>query len=263
MLELPPRIAELVAVLSAIRGAVSVTLGGSRASGDADHSSDWDLGLYYRGEPDLTPIARYGEVHPPGAWGRIMNGGAWLALEGLKVDVLLRDLDVVERFAKAARRGEFEVDSLLGYVAGAPTYSLLAELALSRQLAGELPEAGEFPAALAASAAPRWRFHATFSLAHARMRAARGDLIGTIGQAAKAVVEVGHAILCTRRQWVLNEKRIVERAGLGRLHQTFIGVPIHRAALLAWVEDLAADLNQTMDMKGVGTLRAEMPGRAP
>ena len=92
MLELPPRIAELVAVLSAIRGAVSVTLGGSRASGDADPSSDWDLGLYYRGEPDLTPIARYGEVHPPGAWGRIMNGGAWLALEGLKVDVLLRDL---------------------------------------------------------------------------------------------------------------------------------------------------------------------------
>lgn len=34
-----------------------------------------------------------------------MNGGAWLLLEGAKVDVLLRDLDVVERFAEAARRG--------------------------------------------------------------------------------------------------------------------------------------------------------------
>lgn len=263
MLELPPRIAELVVVLSAVRGAVAVTLGGSRASGDADPGSDWDLGLYYRGEPDWTPIARYGQVHPPGAWGRIMNGGAWLALEGLKVDVLLRDLDVVEHFAMAARRGEFEVDALLGYVAGAPTYSLLAELALGRRLAGELPEAGEFPWALAASASPRWRFHATFSLAHARMRAARGDTIGTLGQTAKAVIEAGHAILCTRRQWVLNEKRIVERAGLGGLHQTFARVPIQRAELLAWLAALAAELDHAMNLEGVGTLRAEMPGRAP
>lgn len=263
MLDLPPRIAELVAVLSAIPGAVAVSLGGSRASGHTDAASDWDLGLYYRGEPDLTPIARYGQVHPPGAWGRIMNGGAWLALDGTKVDVLLRDLDAVERFAEAARRGEFQVDALLGYAAGVPTYSILAELALGRRLAGDLPDAGGFPSALAAAAPPRWRFHAAFSLTHARMRAARGDLIGTLGQAAKAVIEAGHAILCTRRQWVLNEKRLVERAGLAGLHAAFARVPTQTAALLAWLDRLSADLDLAMDAEGVTTLRADQPGRAP
>ena len=68
--------------------------GGSRAAGTADETSDWDVGVYYRDGLDLAPLARYGEVHPPGSWGRIMNGGAWLSLEGTKVDVLLRDLDV-------------------------------------------------------------------------------------------------------------------------------------------------------------------------
>jgi len=31
----------------------------------------------------------------PGSWGRLMNGGAWLKI-GERIDVLLRDLTVVE-----------------------------------------------------------------------------------------------------------------------------------------------------------------------
>src|SRR5258706_14870141 len=71
------------------------TLGGSRAFGYNDASSDWDLGLYYRGAIDLTALAARGDVYPPGSWGRVMNGGAWLRCGGERVDVLLRDLDVV------------------------------------------------------------------------------------------------------------------------------------------------------------------------
>ena len=82
-----------------------MTIGGSRATGTADQSSDWDVGVYYRAGIDLAPHARYGEVHPPGSWGRIMNGGAWLSVEGTKVDVLLRDLDVALHWAGQARRG--------------------------------------------------------------------------------------------------------------------------------------------------------------
>ena len=94
MSDMPAPIAELCAMLGALEGVVAVTLGGSRAGGTADDGSDWDLGVYYRGSLDLDALARRGQVHPPGAWGRIMNGGAWLTLAGTKVDVLLRDLDV-------------------------------------------------------------------------------------------------------------------------------------------------------------------------
>ena len=40
-------------------------------------------------------------------------------------------------------------------------------------------------------------------------------------------------------------------------------VPIPWAALLAWLAALAAELDHAMNLEGVGTLRAEMPGRAP
>ena len=228
--------AGLCAALGALRGVEAVALGGSRATGTADAASDWDIGLYYRGHPDFSLLARHGELHPPGSWGRIMNGGAWLRLDGLKVDVLLRDLDAAEHWSARARDGHYEVDALLGYVAGVPTYSLMAELALNRVVTGTLPRIAEFPPALARTGATRWRQHAEFSLAHARMRAERGDVVGTVAQGAKAVVEAAHAVVCQRGEWVLNEKHLVERAGLRELHAQFTRVPPSTPGLVEWVD---------------------------
>jgi hypothetical protein len=229
-------VADLCVALGALGGVEAVALGGSRATGTADAGSDWDLGLYYRGHPDFSLLARHGELHPPGSWGRIMNGGAWLRLDGLKVDVLLRDLDAAEHWSARARDGHYEVDALLGYVAGVPTYSLMAELALNRVVTGTLPPIAEFPPELARTGATRWRQHAEFSLVHARMRAERGDVVGTVAQAAKAVMETAHGVLCQRREWVLNEKHLVERAGLRELHAQFTRVPPSAPGLVEWVD---------------------------
>jgi len=78
MTDIPPSVTELVDVLTAMPGTVAVVLGGSRALRSDDKESDWDLGVYYRGEIDLTALSALGTVFPPGSWGRVMNGGAWL-----------------------------------------------------------------------------------------------------------------------------------------------------------------------------------------
>jgi len=234
--ELPPPVQELVESLAAMPGAIAVVLGGSRAMGESDAGSDWDLGVYYRGALDTSALAARGTVHSPGAWGRIMNGGAWLTCAGLKVDVLLRDLDVVEHWSRLAEEGQYEVDGLLGYLAGIPTYSLLAERAVARVLSGALQPTGPFPTRLTETAPTRWRFHRDFSLAHARMRAARGDLVGTVGQAARAIVEHAHAILCERRTWVLNEKQLLRRAGLAPIEALFAEAV--RGDLVTWIAKL-------------------------
>ena len=122
------------------------------------------------------------EVHPPGAWGRIMHGGAWLRGGDTGVDVILRDVDVALQWTQQAETGIYELDALVGYLAGLPSYSLAAELSLGRVLAGELPVVGAVPPALVASAPPRWRFSRDFSLDYARMHARRGNLVGTAGQ---------------------------------------------------------------------------------
>jgi hypothetical protein len=239
MIDLPRTVSELVDVLTAMLGAVAVVLGGSRAVGSNDTGSDWDLGLYYRGTIDLTALAACGVVYPPGSWGRIMNGGAWLRRGGEKVDVILRDLDVVELWTRQAEKGEFERDALLGYLAGIPTYSLSAELASCRPLRGDIP-AAPFPPKLVAAAPPVWRFCRSLSLDYARMHARRGNLVGATGQAAAAVMEEAHAIVCERAQWVCNEKRLIEIAGLTRLHALFAQVPHECPNLLHWV-DIVAD----------------------
>lgn len=232
-MQMPAPIEELVDVLAALPGAAAVVLGGSRGARGADAASDWDLGVYYRGTLDTSALATRGTVHPPGAWGRIMNGGAWLTIAGAKVDVLLRDLDVVEHWSARALEGGFEVDCLLGYLAGIPTYSLMAERAVAQLLRGSLPAVGPFPERLAETAVERWRFSSPFSLEQARMRAARGDRIGALGQAAKAVIEHAHAVVCERRVWVLNEKRIVQTAGLADAQALFAIAP---EDLVAWVD---------------------------
>ncbi len=241
MNDLPQPVAEIVDVLAAMPGAVAVVLGGSRALGSNDAASDWDLGLYYRGTVNLTALAARGTVFPPGSWGRIMNGGAWLRCGGEKVDVILRDLDVVEHWTRRAENGEFERDALLGYLAGIPTYSLTAELASCRVLRGDIP-AAPFPPKLVASAPPTWCFCRSFSLDYARMHARRGNLAGATGQAAAAVMEEAHAILCERGQWVCNEKRLIETAGLVGLHARFAQVPTESASLVQWVDLVAEQL---------------------
>lgn len=244
--ELPSAVADLVAVLARLRGVAAIVLGGSRASGTNDAGSDWDLGLYYRGEIDLAPLARYGDVHPPGSWGRLMNGGAWLHVGDAKVDVLLRDLAVVEHWSERAAHGAFEIDALLGYVAGAPTYLLAAERASCRPLHGDVG-VQPFPPALATAAPPKWRFCRSFSLDYARMHARRGDVAATLGQAAKAALEEAHAVLCARREWACNEKGLLEKAGLGRLRARFATVPAGPADLLRWVDGVAAELGVPPD----------------
>lgn len=241
-MELPAPIAALADRLAGMPGAVAVVLGGSRGTGAQDARSDWDLGVYYRGRLDTAALAELGEVHAPGQWGRIMNGGAWLDVGGEKVDVLFRDLDVVHGWCAKAEQGEYEVDALLGYLAGVPTYSLRAELVTCRTLRGAVDRPEGFPAALSREGQGRWRFHRDFTLHHAHMRADRGDVVGAAGQVAKAAVEAAHAALCAAGVWVLNEKRILERAGLQRVHGLFAAIPQDAPGLRAWVERVEVEL---------------------
>lgn len=172
MINLPKSITKLVDVLAAMPGTVGVVLGGSRAVRSEDEGSDWDVGVYYRGGIDLTALSQRGTVFSPGSWGRVMNGGAWLECRGEKVDVILRDLNVVEYWTMRAEQGEFERDTLLGYLAGIPTYTLSAELATCRVLRAQIPALRSFLSKLAAAAPPIWRFRRSFSLAYARAQRA-------------------------------------------------------------------------------------------
>ena len=222
---LPAPIAELAAELARLPGAVAVVLGGSRAAGTERPDSDWDLGLYYRAERPVDPadvrrLGHAGYVSELGEWGPIVWGGAWLTVGGLPVDVLFRDLDRVEGWLEEARAGRFEVLPQSGHIVGAPTYQAAGELALCRPLSGDVPRP-DYPEPLAASAPGRWLGGAAVALTFARIHAGLGDAVACTGMLSQAVLCTAHARLAAEREWVLNEKRLVARAGLEPVQEHF------------------------------------------
>ena len=87
----------------------------------------------------MRRLGHGGYVSDLGEWGPIMHGGAWLTIDGTEIDVLFRDLERVESWLEDARRGRFQVLAQNGYVAGAPPYLPVGELAVCRVLSGRLP----------------------------------------------------------------------------------------------------------------------------
>ncbi|MFH8660305.1 nucleotidyltransferase family protein [Streptomyces afghaniensis] len=208
--------ADRLAALPAVR---AVTLGGSRAQGTERPDSDWDLAIYYRGafDPeDLRAVGWEGEVSELGAWGGgVFNGGAWLTVDGRRVDVHYRDLDVVDHEVAEAEEGRFRVEPLMFHLAGIPTYLLAAELAINKVLRGELPRPAAYPPALRETASAHWHGMATATLAYAKAgHAPKGAVTQVAGAIALAATQTAHAVLAARGEWVTNEKGLVARAGL-------------------------------------------------
>ena len=243
--------AQVASRLAGLPGVVAVALGGSRVTGGARPDSDWDFSLYYRGSGQpfdpgaLRTLGWDGDVFPLGHWGGgVFNGGAWLVVNGNRVDVHYRDLDDVEHRITEARAGRFGIERLMFHLAGIPTYLVVGELAVNRVLSGTLP-CPEYPPALRESAARRWPAMAQQTLAYARKaHAAHGHLTETAGSIAVAGAQAAHGVLAARGEWVTNEKRLLDRAGLRNLDAITAGLTPGAESLTVAV-DATADLLAT------------------
>ncbi|MBB4920167.1 nucleotidyltransferase domain-containing protein [Streptosporangium saharense] len=240
-------VADRLAGLPAVQ---AVTLGGSRAQGTHAADSDWDLAIYYRGgfDPaDLRAVGWPGEVSEIGGWGGgVFNGGAWFTIDGRRVDVHYRDLDVVEHEIAEARQGRFRWEPLMFHLAGIPSYLVVAELATNRVLRGSLPRP-EYPRALREAAPPVWRGRATMTLRYAEASyAPRGQVTEVAGALATAAMNTAHAVLAARGEWVTNEKRLLRQAGLRDLDVITAGLRPEPDTLLRSIR-AAETLFETQD----------------
>lgn len=207
--------------LAGLPGVLAVTLGGSRASGTNRPDADWDFAVYYRHrfDPgDLRALGWPGQISAIGGWGGgVFNGGAWLQVAGRPVDVHYRDLDDVDHRIAEAREGRFDIERLMFHLAGVPTYVVAGELALNRVLRGSVPRP-EYPGKLRMTASQRWRADAELTLGYARAaHAARGHVAETAGLIATAGAQAAHGMLAERGEWIINEKTLLDRAGLRSL----------------------------------------------
>jgi predicted nucleotidyltransferase len=236
--------------LAALPGALAVALGGSRATGTHGPFSDWDFALYYRAafDPnDLRALDWEGTVSEIGGWGGgVFNGGVWLEIDGRRVDVHYRNLDVVEHELAEAQQGRFHIEPLLFHLAGIPSYLIVAELAINRVLRGHMPRP-DYPRLLRRNAPEVWIDRAHMTLGYARNAyAGSGRLTELAGALAISGAMAGHAVLAARGEWVTNEKRLLERAGLRDMDELIIGLQAEPGVLEGMIDQATQRFNNAL-----------------
>lgn len=223
--------ARIAKKLGAIDGVVAVALGGSRARGRADRHSDVDLGIYYRAEAkpairllreladsldDGTPLA----VTDFGDWGPWINGGAWLTVDGTRVDWLYRELGHVVATIGECRAGRVSCDYQAGHPHGFHNHAYMGEVAYleplhdpTKVLAQLKALASAYPPALRKAIADRYLWEAGFTFETAEKPAKRGDVAYVTGALFRAAASLVQVVFALEGRYFVNEKGSVAEAG--------------------------------------------------
>jgi predicted nucleotidyltransferase len=226
------KLSEMVAGhLGGIGGVEAVALGGSWAREEAHPDSDVDLGIYYRNEhrPSIEKLQRLAQElddrHPPdavtgfGVWGRRINGGGWLTIEGRKVDWLYRDLDLVESTIGECRAGRPSVYHQPGHPHGFHTHIYMGEVHFCRLLhdpEGALESLNNmtehYPPRLKRALIRGQLWEARFALDTCRSSAARGDAFYVAGCLFRCAACTVQTLFALNERYIINEKGSVEAA---------------------------------------------------
>lgn len=226
--ELPHFINHIVYSLQSIKGIIAVTLGGSRARGNHTHKSDVDLGIYYNPEnpPDLIALNRLASelddnhrvnlVTAIGGWGKWINGGGWLRVQGVAVDFLYRDLAYVNRVIDDCHAGKITIDYQPGHPHGFVSSIYMGEVAICQALYdrdGVLEalkaKTKPYPVQLKQATIDTFAWEISFSLLVAKKAIARDDVVYAAGCCFRSVACMNQVLFALNEDYLLNEKGAV------------------------------------------------------
>lgn len=218
-------VVELTAALAAIPGMAAVVLGGSRARNRARPDSDIDIGLYYRRHRPFAIsairdlAARWHDAPDPvvsdfGQWGHWVDGGAWLTVGGQRVDLLYRQIELVEQTLAEAQAGRFDVDSAQQPPFGFFGPTVLGEIAIARALhdpAGLVADLKHkvmpMPDALRRAVVQRNLWDVDFGLqAFVPKYVAAGNVYGVAGCFSRFANALVHALFALNGAYLLSDK---------------------------------------------------------
>ncbi len=280
MMNVPEAVIPLIEALREITSIQAVVLGGSRARGTHLSGSDVDLGLYY--DPSLPLdipaldqlVSRYDDRRQPGlvtsigGWGPHINGGGWLKIDGIPVDLIYRDLGMVQKAISDCTAGRLEVYDQPGHPFGFLNSIYAAEIVLclplwerQRQLVEMKSRMEKYPPMLKKAMVQKFNWEVHFSLEIAEKAAARQDLAYIAGSLFRSVECMCLVLFALNEQHWMNEKGAVAIASSlpiapadyqGRVDSLFIAIGkgnIHEA--ISTANQLCSEVNALAEVKPV------------
>ncbi|MDI1446285.1 nucleotidyltransferase domain-containing protein [Polyangium sp. 6x1] len=220
----------MVEALRGVENLTALVLGGSRARGTAGPTSDYDIGLYY--EPDapfhvealrsaIAPLVDdpSSTVTQIGEWGPWINGGGWLTIGGVEVDLLYRDLGGVRATIADARQGRFSMNYQVGHPHGFCSTIWMGEVATCQPLFDPFGVIAElksqtwpYPEALKDALITRFGWEVDFAIDNAEIAARRAERTHIAGCAYRALCCTAQVLFALNGRYLINEKGAVAEA---------------------------------------------------
>lgn len=223
-------IAHVSSALRDVPGIDAVVVGGSRATGHSTEQSDIDIGIYYGATTplDMNVLNHVAQqlddnqrtqlVAPFGGWGAWVNAGAWLVVNGLHVDLILRETQRVAQVITDCESGRISAHYQPGHPHAYINVMYMGELALCRMLwdsAGHVSQlktrAEHYPDALQRALIDLFGFEARFSCDLATKTIPRDDSYYVVAHCIRAISALHQVIFACNRQYIINEKKAVMR----------------------------------------------------
>lgn len=226
-----PLLTRLTAVLAEVPGVQAVVLGGSRARGSAHAASDYDIGLYFKAAipldterllaaaKDVADDPAATAVTPVGEWGPWIVGGAWLSVEGRKVDLLYRNADAVEAVMKSCGVGVVTMDYQPGHPHGFCSAIWMGEIAYCQPLhdpqgliARLKSIALPYPRPMREALIQRFQWEILFGIENAELAIARGDRTHVAGCLYRSLACIAQMLFALNERYLINEKGALQEA---------------------------------------------------
>jgi len=221
---------QILHAFSEVGGIDAIVLGGSHATGTASKDSDIDIGIYYdEASFDLSSFRqkavlldsehRKNVVTDPGEWGVWINGGGWLTINGVAVDILFRDTRKVITVIDECIDGKISIDYQCGHPFGFVNSIYMGEVAYCKILSSnsnviseQKKRLIELPKSYRKATIEKFLWECEFSHQCGKKAIGKGDVLYAAGSLFRCAVSLLQVLYAVNGMYMLNEK-----GSLGRL----------------------------------------------